>query len=90
MPPVTEYLAVDLSYTEEEDWATLLTRLHVESQMAGQPWALAFAIPVNASRAKVVYSRTVDKTDAEVAAILNPPPKPDPRVEAFGPVLRGA
>jgi hypothetical protein len=86
MPPVTVYVAVDLSYTEEEAWGATLTRYLLDAQMAGRPLTFAFALPVNAARAKVVFSRQVEMTDAEVADLLDP--KPDPRVEAFGPIPR--
>lgn len=75
---VTEYATVDLSYNSEEDWARQLTGKVLDG------WTLAFALPVNASKAKALFARTRDLTDAEVAAIRTPaiPPAGPQEVEA--------
>lgn len=76
MPMITEYAVVDLAYDEKEDWGDQLTRFQLESLMDLREWQFRAALPVNASRAKAIFSRTVSRTDAEVAAILNPPAAP--------------
>ena len=73
MPLVTEFTTVDLPYDVDEDWGGALTRFVVDSLVGGQEWKLAGVLPVNAARAKAVFSRQVDLTDEAVAALLAPP-----------------
>ena len=72
MPLVTEFTTVDLPYDADEDWGGALTRFVVDSLVGGQEWKLAGVLPVNAARAKALFSRVVERTDAEVAGILKP------------------
>lgn len=76
MPQITEFAVVDLPYDAGEDWGGALTRFVVDSLVGGQEWKLAGVLPVNAARAKALFSRVVDRSDAEVAAILSPPADP--------------
>ena len=72
MPLVTEFTTVDLPYDGDEDWGGALTRFVADSLIAGSEWHFAGVLPVNAARAKALFSRQVDLTDAGVAAILSP------------------
>ena len=76
MPLVTEFTTVDLPYDGDEDWGGALTRFVADSLIGGQEWHFAGVLPVNAARAKALFSRQVERTDAEVAAILDPPAAP--------------
>lgn len=75
MPFICEYETVDLAYDDKEDWGAQLTRFHTQS-LPGAEWRFLAALPVNASRAKAIFSRVVERSDAEVAAILSPPAAP--------------